>query len=166
MSDIAQYNIKIKTGFRQGRLSFFCVISFKSPLLLPLRFDEFLLVKVFGTDTAAKDAQSVLEMHSTSYLIWANSAAKKLLGGSFKGDAGYVSAEYLTARLFELCGYSGPALMQASSEAAAQLPVTLSSGIFADEKGTVYADGAPLELQSRLYDLRYMQYYEQTNFRY
>ncbi|MBQ2042731.1 MAG: sulfatase-like hydrolase/transferase [Firmicutes bacterium] len=122
--------------------------------------------EVFGTDTAAKDAQSVLEMHSTSYLIWANSAAKKTLGSDMKGDKGYVSAEYLMARLFELCGWKGPALMQASSEAAAALPVTLSGGISADAKGTVYVDGAPLELQSRLYDLRYMQYYEQTNFRY
>lgn len=121
---------------------------------------------VFGTDTSGKDAQSVLEMKSTGYMIWANSAAKKTLGSDMKGDKGYVSAEYLMARLFELCGWNGPALMQASSEAAAALPVTLSGGISADAKGAVYVDGAPLELQSRLYDLRYMQYYEQTNFRY
>ena len=122
--------------------------------------------EALGIDPSAGDASSQLDAHSTRYLVWANSAAKKILGTDLKGDTGYVSSEHLMAMFFGLLGYKGPEMMQASHELMQDLPVTLSSGICAGRDGSVYAEGVPLELQSRLYDLRYMQYYEQTNFRY
>ena len=56
------------------------------------------------------------DYYSTPYLIWANSAAKEVLGNDFVGDGGDFSPAFLMTELFNQCGWEGPAFMQLSRQ--------------------------------------------------
>ena len=54
------------------------------------------------------------DYYSTPYLIWANSAAKEVLGRDFVGDGGDFSPAFLMTELFDQCGWEGSGFMQLS----------------------------------------------------
>ena len=56
------------------------------------------------------------DYYSTPYLIWANSAAKEVLGRDFVGDGGDFSPAFLMTELFDQCGWEGSAFMQLSRQ--------------------------------------------------
>ena len=70
-----------------------------------------------GIDLRYWDAASNLEYCRTPYLIWANEAAKRALGSDFTGEGGEFSPCYLMMKLFDACGWTGDAYMQALREA-------------------------------------------------
>lgn len=68
--------------------------------------------------------------YCTPYLIFANSAAERVLGRSFTGDGGEMSPCMLMTKLFDLCGWDGPAFMQFSREMRAYTPLVHLYGRF------------------------------------
>ncbi|MBQ5799383.1 MAG: sulfatase-like hydrolase/transferase, partial [Oscillospiraceae bacterium] len=68
--------------------------------------------------------------HATPYLIWANEAAKAVLGSDFSGAGGDFSPCFLMPRLFDACGWEGPAFMQLAREVRAMTPLVHSSGLY------------------------------------
>lgn len=50
--------------------------------------------------------------YATPYLIWANSAAKEVLGNRFVGRGADISPCFLMAELFDLCGWEGSGFLQ------------------------------------------------------
>ena len=56
------------------------------------------------------------EYYSTPYLIWANSAAKAVLGRDFTGAGGDFSPCFLMTEVFDRCGWEGPAFLQLSRQ--------------------------------------------------
>ena len=68
--------------------------------------------------------------HATPYLIWANEAAKAVLGSDFSGAGGDFSPCFLMPRLFDACGWEGPAFMQLAREVRAVTPLVHSSGLY------------------------------------
>ena len=60
--------------------------------------------------------QGFYDYYTTPYLIWANSAAKEVLGNDFQGEGGDCSPAFLMSKIFDLCGWEGPAFMQLSRE--------------------------------------------------
>ena len=73
--------------------------------------------------------------YATPYLIWANRAAKDVLGADFTGDGGDFSPCFLMPKLFDLCSWDGPAFMALSRELRARTPLV-------HEQGFYLADGA------------------------
>lgn len=61
--------------------------------------------------------------YGTRYLILANDAAKEVCGNDFKGEGETISVSFLMNKVFELCGYSGSAYMQFTSDIAENTPV-------------------------------------------
>ncbi len=63
------------------------------------------------------------DIYTTPYLIWANDAAKAILGDNFHGTGDTISPAFLMAELFEVCGWEGNSWMQYQREVAKTLPV-------------------------------------------
>ena len=68
--------------------------------------------------------------YATPYLIWANSAAKELLGSDFTGEGHDISPCFLMTELFDLCGWEGPGFMQMAREIREISPLLHSRGLF------------------------------------
>ena len=62
-------------------------------------------------------------LYSTPYLIWANDAAKEVLGRDFTGEGPTISPCYLMSEVFDCCGWTGPAWMQFQRTVRDTLPV-------------------------------------------
>ena len=110
-----------------------------------------------GIDLSRGSDESFYNYYETQYLIWANDAAKQVLGCDFTGDGGSFSPCYLMMKLFDLCGYEGDGYMQALREAYERLDVINSGGSFR-ENGVLTSEisgDAALALEH----LRYLDYY-------
>ena len=66
-----------------------------------------------GIDLSRWTVQSFYDYCRTPYVIWANDAAKETLGRSFTGEGGDFSPCYLMMKLFDECGFTGDAYMNA-----------------------------------------------------
>lgn len=102
--------------------------------------------------------------YSTPYLIWANDAAKEALDFDFVGEGPDLGPYFLMSHFFDLCGWDGPAFMQASREVAAAVPVISETGCYL-ERGTLTA-ALSLESASLVKEYNYLQYYQSRNFQY
>ena len=72
--------------------------------------------------------------YSTRYLIWANDAAKQVLGNDFTGEGPDVSPCFLMNLLFEQCGWGkGGAYMQLAGELMERVPVVNTDGFFVED---------------------------------
>lgn len=62
-------------------------------------------------------------IYSTPYLIWANDAAKEVLGKDFSGTGETISPCYLMSILFDCCGWEGSSWIQNQRSLRQALPV-------------------------------------------
>ena len=102
--------------------------------------------------------------YSTRYLIWANDAAKEALGRDFSGEGPAIGPYFLMNQLFEACGWTGPAYLQATNGVATQVPVVHATGRYL-ERGTV-TDSLTPEGEALVRDYRILQYYWRNHFAY
>lgn len=110
-----------------------------------------------GIDLSRGSDESFYNYYETEYLIWANDAAKEILGCDFIGEGESFSPCFLMMKLFDLCSYEGDEYMHALREAYSSFDVVSSGGSFRENgalTGTL-SDGA-LEKLNRL---RILQYY-------
>ena len=70
------------------------------------------------------------DYYSTPYLIWANSAAKAVLGNEFVGDGGDFSPCFLMTEVFDRCGWEGSGFMALSRQVREVTPLVHSQGLF------------------------------------
>ncbi len=77
--------------------------------------------------------QGFRDYYSTRYIIWANDAAKEALGNDFQGDGPDIGPYFLMNELFRLCGWDGPAFMQAADATAARVPVVHTTGMYLED---------------------------------
>ncbi len=75
---------------------------------------------ITGTSAGSVDR---FRLYSTPYLIWANDAAKKVLGRDFTGEGPTISPCYLMSEVFDCCGWTGPSWMQFQRTVRNTLPV-------------------------------------------
>lgn len=99
---------------------------------------------------------------STPYGIYANSAAKEVLANDFVGDGGSFSPCYLMAKLFDECGWDGPAFMQLQRSLREEMPLIHTWGYFLYD-GELTGN-IPEELQEFYQCYRYVEYYREKNF--
>lgn len=77
-------------------------------------------------DTATQEG--FCNYYATQYLIWANDAAKKVLGNDFVGTGPDLSPCFLMDEVFSLCSWEGSAYQQAQRQTARALPVLHTTG--------------------------------------
>ena len=106
--------------------------------------------------------QGFRDYYTTRYLIWANDAAKEVLGNDFVGTGPTISPFYLMNLTFQQCGWEGPAFMQAMNDLMETFPVvTVNGGYVVDDAFTYQI---PEERQTLFRNFEYLQYYWRTKF--
>jgi len=81
-----------------------------------------------GIDIRGGSVESFFHYYATDYLIWANDAAKAVLGSDFVGNGPAISPCFLMNVLFEQCGWSGPGYLKLTNEVLTALPVIHTTG--------------------------------------
>ena len=114
-----------------------------------------------GVDLSRTDEQSFRNYYATPYVIWANDAAKKVLGSDFTGSGGDFSPCFLMNKVFELCGWEGPAYMKAGNVLREKLSVF--TGVGAYWENGVFTDALSPETQEMLEHFRNLEYYWRKN---
>ena len=114
-----------------------------------------------GIDLSRKTEESFYDYCRTPYVIWANDAAKETLGRSFTGEGGDFSPCYLMMKLFDECGFTGDAYMNALRDtyAAADLISPRLSRYRVRGEMTVHPERLPEADQKTINDLLILSYY-------
>ena len=89
-----------------------------------------LVYEEMGIDFDTSTLAGFRNYYATPYLIWANRAAKEVLGEDFTGDGGDFSPCFLMTRLFDACGWAGPGYMQLSRAMRDISPLLHTNGLF------------------------------------
>ncbi len=102
--------------------------------------------------------------YSTRYLIWANDAARALLGSDVQGEGPDISPCYLMNLVFRQIGWEGPAFLQAMDGMMDVFPVVTTNDRYV-------VDGAltkeiPQQRKEMFRDFLYLQQYWRTEFLY
>ncbi len=116
--------------------------------------------EALGINAQEGSPEGCLNLYSTPYLIWANDAAKALLGKDFSGEGRMISPAFLMAELFDCCGWQGPAWMQYQRQTAQTVPVMHQRKLFS-ENG-VMTDCLSKEAQQVYRSFEIVQYYMRT----
>lgn len=117
-----------------------------------------------GVDFNLDTQEGFFNYYSTRYLIWANDAAKAALGRDFRGEGPDLGPCFLMNKVFELCGWEGPAYLQATNAAAERIPVIHSTGRYLENgvlTDTLSPEGAALAG-----DYKALEYYQRNTFAY
>ena len=114
-----------------------------------------------GIDISRSDQQSFENYYATPYLIWANDAAKEMLGNDFTGQGPDISPCFLMNLVFELCSWDGPAYMKAGTDLMQTVPVISSTGVYY-ENGSL-TDVLSAENAQKLAEFEKFEYYWRRN---
>lgn len=117
-----------------------------------------------GIDFDMGTQEGFLNYYSTRYIIWANDAAKEILDCDFQGEGPDLGPNFLMNEVFRLCGWDGPAYMQAIEEVSRQVPVVHTTGRCL-ENG-VLTDSLSPEGEALVKDYKNLQYYWRNHFVY
>ena len=119
--------------------------------------DDSFVYAELGIELSLADSESFYNFYETPYLIWANDAAKEVLGNDFTGEGPDISPCFLMMQLFDLAGWEGDGYMQALRALYESVPVVNDAGVYLiNGKTTGYIDGENLE---KLKTVEMLQYY-------
>lgn len=118
--------------------------------------------KAAGIDLDVSTEAGFRNYYTTRYLIWANDAAKKVLGGDFIGKGPDLAPCFLMNEVFRLCGWDGPAYLQATQQVSEAVPVPHATGLYF-ENG-VLTDTLTPEGNALVQDYQSLQYYWRRHF--
>ncbi|MBQ9646894.1 MAG: LTA synthase family protein [Oscillospiraceae bacterium] len=116
-----------------------------------------------GVDLDLETLDGFYNYYSTPYLIWANSAAKAALGNGFTGDGGDFSPCFLMPKLFDLCGWDGPAFLQLARDMRARSPLVHELGLFLIDGQLVEKSALPEEFLASYLQYRRAEYWRETS---
>ena len=88
-----------------------------------------------GIDLSGGDRESFYNYWSTRYLIWANDAAREVIGRDIAGVGPDISPCFLMNVLFERLGWKGDAYMQAVDECRREAPVIHNGNMYITADG-------------------------------
>lgn len=89
--------------------------------------------KAMGLDFDLDSQDGFLNYYSTRYIIWANDAAKAVLGNGFQGEGPTLGPSFLMNEVFRLCGWEGPAYLQAIDPVLDRVSVVHASGRYLED---------------------------------
>lgn len=131
---------------------------------LPWMGDGNIYYEEMGVDIDPGTDAGFFTHYTTRYLIWANDAAKALLGSDVAGEGPAISPCYLMNLVFQQLGWTGPAYMQAMEDFRAAFPVASTSGRYLVDG--VLTDVIPEALKPAHQDFLYLQQYWRNEFLY
>lgn len=131
---------------------------------LPWMGDSNVFYNEMGVDLDPSTAEGFMRYKSTHYLIWANDAAKKVIGHDMVGEGPTVTPNFLMNVLFEQLGWEGPAFMQAMGDVMDEISAIPTSGYYV-VNGEITAT-IPDDKKELYQKFIYMQYYWNTEFIY
>ncbi len=117
-----------------------------------------------GVDVDAGTDEDFYTRYSTRYLIWANSAAKEIIGHDVQGEGPDISPCYLMNLVFSQLGWEGPSFMQAMDEMMEVFPIATTTGRIMTDG--VLSGEVPAERQDLYHKFQYLQHYWRTEFLY
>lgn len=131
---------------------------------LPWMGDGGVFYDEMGMDVEADSDESFYLRYSTRYLIWANDAAKDLIGHDLRGEGPDISPCYLMNLVFNQLGWEGPGFMQAMEEMRQVFPIAASTGRTMTDG--VLSGEIPEQRQALYQDFQYLQHYWRNEFLY
>ena len=132
---------------------------------MPWMGDGNSVYEAMGLNLDLSTQEGFFNYYGTRYLIWANDAAKEVLGQDFTGEGPALSPNFLMNQVFRLCGWEGPAFMQATQQVMDRVPViNTPTGLYV-ENGTLTGSLSP-EGQALVEDYDILQYYYRSHFAY
>lgn len=105
--------------------------------------------------------QGFYDYYATPYLIWANSAAKEVLGSDFTGEGGDFSPCFLMPKVFDLCGWTGPGFMQLARQVREITPLVHERGLYLS--GGQITDALPQGQQDFVDRFLWAEYWRENN---
>lgn len=131
---------------------------------LPWMGDGNIFYDEMGMNVDADSDEGFYRRYTTRYLIWANDAAKAVIGHDVRGEGPAISPCYLMNLVFGQLGWEGPGFMQAMDEMMETFPIVTTTG-WTMAGGVL--NGQMTEEQKEQYQkFRYMQHYWRNEFRY
>jgi len=116
-----------------------------------------------GINIDGSTPEGFLNFHSLPYFIWANYAARELIGHDFVGEGRSFSPAFLMGEAFSLLGWEGEAYMKALRELQETIDVISPLlGVFR-ENGEITRELSP-EGEYQFRRLRAMEIFRRTNF--
>lgn len=132
---------------------------------MPWMGDGNSVYEAMGLNLDLSSPEGFFNYYATRYLIWANDAAKEVLGADFTGEGPALSPNFLMNEVFRLCGWEGPAFMQTTQQVMDRVPVMNNpTGLYV-ENGTLTGTLSP-EGQALVEDYDILQYYYRSHFAY
>ena len=118
-----------------------------------------------GIDVDPGTEEGFYRHYTTRYLIWANGAARALLGKDLQGQGPDISPCYLMNLVFQQLGWEGPAFMQAMTGMMNMFPVVSSASGLTMVDGRLTAD-IPEDRRALFQEFLYLQQYWRNEFLY
>ena len=113
-----------------------------------------------GIDLSGGNKESFYNYWATRYLIWANDAAKEVIGHDVAGVGPDISPCFLMNVLFDRLGWKGDAYMQAVDECWREVPVIHSYGRYITADGELKSSWELTQEQAALVRrFRNLEYY-------
>lgn len=116
--------------------------------------------EALGIEISEGTADGCRNLYSTPYLIWANDAAKDVLGFDFIGEGHTISPCFLMTELFDCCGWDGPAWMQYQREMRETIPVLHFRTMYMEDG--LLTSTLSESAQTLLDEYRIVEYYQRT----
>lgn len=91
-----------------------------------------------GVDIDENSIEGCQNLYSTPYLIWANDAAKEVLGRDFTGQGATISPCFLMTELFDCCGWEGSSWIQCQREMRDTVSVSQRLGLYVEDGAWTY----------------------------
>ncbi len=129
---------------------------------LPWMGDGNIFYDEMDVDLDLSTAEGFRNYYTTRYLIWANDAAKEVLGHDVAGEGPEISPCYLMNLLFQQIGWEGPAFLQAMDDMMEVFPVVTTTGRYVVDG--VLTEKIPESRQSLFRDFQYLQQYWRSEF--
>lgn len=131
---------------------------------LPWMGDGNIYYDEMGMNVNASDEEGFYRRYTTRYLIWANDAAKAVIGHDVRGEGPAISPCYLMNLLFGQLGWDGPGFMQAMDEMMEVFPIATTTG-WTMTDGVL--NGQMSQERKELYQkFLYLQHYWRNEFQY
>jgi len=110
-----------------------------------------------GIDITSQNDASFYNYYATNYLVWANDAAKEVLGSDFVGTGPDISPCFLMNVLFDQCGWEGPGYTALTNEVMAATPLLHTTGRYLTDG--ILTDALTGEQQLLVEQMTHAQYY-------
>ncbi|MCI2055711.1 MAG: LTA synthase family protein [Oscillibacter sp.] len=117
-----------------------------------------------GISLDTSTEEGLFNKYATDYIIWANDAAKAATGHDFTGNGPTLSSNYLMNEVFDQCGWTGNAYMQATEDIRQTLPIITTIGRYAEGDSIGTRDDLTADGTEALQRFELLQYYWQKNF--